>query len=93
MLIDNLSSNFKLQPNNGLQIKDWTDDIWDKQLLYLAKILKKFVVDKVEDVRVEIKKIKDSFGKPKRGKINSLYHSILSTSEHNYQDIYLSLLN
>jgi len=31
--------NFKMQPNNGLGIRTWTDDIRDTQLFDLERIL------------------------------------------------------
>ncbi len=39
VMIDNLTENFKSQPNNGLTIKTWTDDMNDNELVCLHKIL------------------------------------------------------
>lgn len=101
ILIDNLESNLKLQPNNGLHIKTWTDDIFDKQLLYIGKILKDFIKRGVDDVRKEIKIIKEKIAfqtnngnngkKIINGEFN--YSGFDSMNEPDYQDIYLSINN
>lgn len=59
IIIDNIPSNFRLQPDNGIHIKSWTNDIWDKQLLYLSSFLKKLALDQVEDIRPYIKGLKE----------------------------------
>jgi TFIIF-interacting CTD phosphatase-like protein len=97
ILVDNLSSNFKLQPYNGLHIKTWTDDIHDKQLVYLAKILRSFIDDKIEDVRKEIKKVHDAIligksSKLKKSSINVYSNLYGSNNEPDYKDIYLNLI-
>lgn len=58
IIIDNLHTNFKLQPNNGLHIRSWTNDVWDKQLYYLCTFLKKIVKNAVEDVRPLVRGLK-----------------------------------
>lgn len=57
-MIDNLHENFKLQPNNGLEIKTWNDDMKDKQLLHFLKLLVDIAKLNPPDVRPIIKKIK-----------------------------------
>ena len=59
IIIDNLKENFKMQPNNGLFIKTWTNDINDVQFKDLLKILKDIVSLNVNDVRPIIQKIND----------------------------------
>ena len=66
IIIDNLVDNFKAQPNNGLWIKTWTDEMNDTELIDLMKILKgkiyriiDFYTLKCEDVRLIIKKINE----------------------------------
>ena len=59
IIIDNLKENFKLQPNNGIFIKTWTNDINDVQLKDLLVILKDIVSLKVNDVRTLIQKMND----------------------------------
>ena len=44
LIIDNLADNFKLQPNNGIQIGTWTDDMKDTQLKDLSSILGQIIV-------------------------------------------------
>ena len=37
LIVDKLSDNFKLQPNNGIHIWTWIDDMKDTQLFDLEK--------------------------------------------------------
>jgi CTD small phosphatase-like protein 2 len=41
IIIDNIAHNFKSQPDNGIHIKTWTDDIRDTYLNDLLCILKR----------------------------------------------------
>ena len=59
IIIDNLKENFKMQPNNGIFIKTWTNDINDVQFKDLLKILKDIVSFNVNDVRPVIQKMND----------------------------------
>ena len=59
IIIDNLKENFKVQPNNGIFIKTWTNDINDVQFKDLLKLLKDIVAFNVEDVRPIIQKMND----------------------------------
>ena len=59
IIIDNLKENFKMQPNNGIFIKTWTNDINDVQFKDLLKILKDIVALNVIDVRPIIQKMND----------------------------------
>ena len=71
IIIDNLPENFKLQPNNGIGIKTWIDDINDTQLIEIKRILKgkgvfirlEIINYKVGDVRNVIKKINEEWDK------------------------------
>lgn len=67
IMIDNMPENFKLQPNNGLWIKTWNEDIKDLELLHLEKLLKDIITLEPQDIRVCVKKIKDEVAK-RRGK-------------------------
>jgi hypothetical protein len=40
IIIDNCADNFKHQPNNGLEIATWENDMNDNQLLDIMRILK-----------------------------------------------------
>jgi len=40
IIVDNLPDNFKLQQNNGIEIRTWNEDIKDTQLPDIGKILK-----------------------------------------------------
>ena len=59
IIIDNLKENFKMQPNNGIFIKTWTNDINDVQLKDILKILKDIDSYNVTDVRPIIQKMND----------------------------------
>ena len=59
IIVDNLKENFKMQPNNGIYIKTWTNDVNDTQLKDLLKILKDIVIYSVEDVKPIIQKMNE----------------------------------
>ena len=59
IIVDNIAENFKLQPNNGLFIKTWNEEMKDTQLNDFAKILRDIKILNVTDVRGVIKKIRD----------------------------------
>lgn len=61
-MIDNIPENFRLQSNNGLWIKTWTEDMKDTQLKELSRILSTLISFKPSDVRLYIKRIKDDLG-------------------------------
>jgi len=70
IIVDNLADNFKLQPNNGLHIWTWIEDMKDTQLNDLGKILKELVSKQPTDVRPIIKKFKDDINKKMRNNMN-----------------------
>jgi len=70
IIIDNLADNFKLQPNNGIPISTWIDDMKDTQLNDLGKILKNLIEKKPNDLRPIIKKFKDDINKKMRNNMN-----------------------
>jgi CTD small phosphatase-like protein 2 len=51
IIVDNIASNFKLQPRNGVAISTWTGDPEDVSLLNLIPVLAKLAKDSVKDVR------------------------------------------
>ena len=51
IIVDNIASNFKLQPRNGIAISTWTGEEDDVALSNLIPVLKKMAVQKVNDVR------------------------------------------
>ena len=59
IIIDNLKENFLLQPDNGLYIKSWTNDLNDTQFIDLLNILKIIAKNNVDDVRPIIRKINE----------------------------------
>ena len=70
IIVDNLADNFKLQPNNGIHIWTWIDDMKDTQLNDLGKILKELVSKQPADIRPIIKKFKDDINKKMRSNMN-----------------------
>ena len=62
ILVDNIANNFKLSPENGIQISpffgDKDNDEEDNALEELKKLLLLFNKEKYEDLRVGIKKYK-----------------------------------
>ncbi len=74
IIIDNLPENFRLQNNNGLPIITWTDNMRDTQLRDLSIILEDIYKNKVTDVRVIIKRLKDEILKSKN--VNNPYFKI-----------------
>jgi len=73
IIVDNIPENFKNQPNNGLMIKTWFDDINDNQLLEIKQILKGKItfllldifIHRVSDIRLVIKKVKEYYAREK----------------------------
>ena len=70
LIVDNLADNFKLQPNNGIQIYTWIDDMKDTQLNDLGKMLKILIAKKPTDLRPIIKKFNDDVNKKLRNNMN-----------------------
>ena len=70
LIIDNLADNFKLQPNNGIPIWTWIDDMKDTQLNDLGKILKILIEKKPGDLRPIIKRFKEDINKKMRNNMN-----------------------
>ena len=70
LIIDNLADNFKLQPNNGIQIGTWTDDMKDTQLKDLSSILGQIIVKNPEDLGVIIKKLNEEINKNLKKNMN-----------------------
>eukprot|EP00340_Litonotus_pictus_P003672 CAMPEP_0170516004 /NCGR_PEP_ID=MMETSP0209-20121228/2362_1 /TAXON_ID=665100 ORGANISM="Litonotus pictus, Strain P1" /NCGR_SAMPLE_ID=MMETSP0209 /ASSEMBLY_ACC=CAM_ASM_000301 /LENGTH=989 /DNA_ID=CAMNT_0010800749 /DNA_START=55 /DNA_END=3024 /DNA_ORIENTATION=+ len=63
MIVDNIAKNFKLQPNNGFEIKTWTGDIFDTHLQDFDKMLIALNSNYKEDVRPLVKNIKQQLEK------------------------------
>ena len=70
LIVDNLADNFKLQPNNGIHIWTWIDDMKDTQLNDLGIILKDLVSKQPLDIRPIIKKMNDDINKKMRNNVN-----------------------
>ena len=81
IIIDNLRDNFKVQPNNGIFIKTWTNDINDIQFKDLLKILKDIVNYNVTDVRTIIQKMNEEI-KISKNIINP--YSNINIAKYNY---------
>jgi Dullard-like phosphatase family protein len=51
LIVDNCAENFRLQPNNGLRIKDFEGDPEDNELEYLKEDLIEMIEKKPNDIR------------------------------------------
>ena len=58
-IVDNVAENFSKQPDNGIFIKTWHNDMEDTSLFDLIPLLKQLVEDNVEDVGKALKKYRD----------------------------------
>lgn len=54
-----MAENFQLQPDNGIFIKSWFDDMNDTALSELAPLLKQIVKKQVPDVRDALRRFRD----------------------------------
>lgn len=59
IIIDNIASNFKLQPRNGIAISTWTGDPEDISLLNLIPVMTKLATSQVNDVRDGLEVLSD----------------------------------
>jgi CTD small phosphatase-like protein 2 len=59
IIIDNISDNFILQPENGIFISTWYDDMNDRFLDEITPLLREVVEKKVPDVRVALRSYRD----------------------------------
>lgn len=57
IIIDNVAENYKLQKENGINIKNFEGDEDDTELYDLIPDLKDLVINKVGDVRLKIPEI------------------------------------
>ena len=68
IIVDNLEDNFRLQPDNGIPIKTWNDDMNDNELYYLYKFLKQLHTFQIRDIRHVIKNVREEINsKIKKG--------------------------
>jgi TFIIF-interacting CTD phosphatase-like protein len=59
IIVDNISENFLLQPENGISIKSWYDDPTDNALMQLAPLLLEIAKQKVSDVKLALRESKE----------------------------------
>ena len=59
IIIDNISDNFILQPDNGIFISTWYDDMTDNFLKEISPLLAELVEKKVPDVRTGMRTYRD----------------------------------
>mmetsp|Transcript_26160 Transcript_26160/g.26029 ORF Transcript_26160/g.26029 Transcript_26160/m.26029 type:complete len:126 (+) Transcript_26160:873-1250(+) len=59
ILVDNVADNFALQPDNGIFIKTWYEDMSDTCLYDLIPLLRSLVVNNVKDVRKALRSYRD----------------------------------
>ncbi len=70
IIVDNLADNFKLQPNNGIQIGTWTDDMKDTQLNDIDIILTQIIERKPQDLKPIIRRLNDEINRKMKSNIN-----------------------
>ena len=58
IIVDNIAENFLLQPDNGINIKSWYDEIEDNCLMQLCPLLLGIINKKIGDVRQALKDLK-----------------------------------
>jgi len=63
IIVDNISENFLLQPENGICIKSWYDDESDNALMQLAPLLVQIVQYNVKDVKLALTESKEQLMK------------------------------
>jgi CTD small phosphatase-like protein 2 len=59
IIIDNISDNFILQPDNGIFISTWHDDMADNFLEEISPLLVEIVDKKLPDVRKALRSYRD----------------------------------
>lgn len=59
IIIDNISDNFIIQPDNGIFISTWYDDMNDRFLDEITPLLIKIVEKQVPDVRKALRQYRD----------------------------------
>lgn len=82
IIIDDLKKNYKLQEDNGLPITSWMGNLNDTELKDLIPVLRRIVIDEVEDTRKIIIKIKKILS----NKNTDSYYSIID----NINDIFIN---
>ena len=82
IIIDDLKKNYKLQEDNGLPITSWMGNLNDTELKDLIPVLRRIVIDEVEDTRKIIIKIKKILS----NKNTDSYYNIID----NINDIFMN---
>jgi len=59
IIIDNISDNFILQPDNGIFCSTWYDDMTDNFLPEISPLLVELVEKRVTDVRIGMRTCRD----------------------------------
>jgi len=59
IIIDNISDNFIIQPDNGIFISTWYDDMNDRYLEEITPLLVEIVERQVPDVRKALRQYRD----------------------------------
>ena len=59
IIIDNISDNFIIQPDNGIFISTWYDDMTDRFLDEITPLLIEIVDKKCPDVRKALRQYRD----------------------------------
>lgn len=78
IIVDNVPENFQLQPDNGIYITSWFDDVNDTALNELTPILIEIVKKQVRDVRAALRSLRDQMIEQisKGNKINGITYTL-----------------
>lgn len=59
IIVDNVAENFMLQPDNGIFIRSWFEDMKDTALYELAPLLEEIAIKRPSDVRQALRDQRD----------------------------------
>lgn len=75
LIIDNVAENYKLQKENGINIKNFEGDEEDTELLDLIPDLKDLVINKIDDVRIKLPEIIEKMNNRDKAKLQTRHDS------------------
>lgn len=75
IIIDNVAENYKLQKENGINIKNFEGDEDDTELIDLLEDLKDIVLNKVDDVRKSLPYIINKMNQRSKQRLHAAYEN------------------
>lgn len=73
IIIDNVAENYKLQKENGINIKNFEGDEEDTELLDLIPDLIDIVINKVEDIRNKLPEVISKMNQRNKARLQARY--------------------